>query len=120
MFDMYNDFRTVVRFMNGGDIMKYIIKEFFKRRSIILAISIIGFMISFSFFTADVHSSPDIKKIYKSIEVEYGDTLWSIALEYYNKEITSIEDYIDEIKDINSLTSSKINSGNYLIVMEYR
>lgn len=53
---------------------------------------------------------------YKSIEVEAGDTLWTIADEYMGNEFTDREDYIDEVKRLNHLSTDTIQAGAYLIV----
>ena len=57
-------------------------------------------------------------KYYKSVLIDSGDTLWSIAVE--NKTPgTDTEDVVEEIKKINGLHSDGITSGNYLIVPYY-
>lgn len=53
---------------------------------------------------------------YKSIEVKAGDSLWSIAEEYGNKDVESIQAYINELKSINSLRSDDIHENQYLMV----
>ncbi len=59
-------------------------------------------------------------KYFTSIEVSYGDTLWSIAEEYKDAEFyASTEDYIDEVVRMNHLTSSNIKAGQYLIIPYY-
>lgn len=58
-------------------------------------------------------------KTFKSVEIKAGDTLWSIASEYYTKEYKDIRNYIEVIKDCNSLKSDTIHSGCYLIIPYY-
>ena len=64
-------------------------------------------------------------KYYTSITIDAGDTLWSIAEEYYQSEATSsaytdIRPYIDEIMNINGLSNQhQIKAGNALIVPYY-
>lgn len=60
-------------------------------------------------------NSDNNRKVYTSISIETGDTLWDIAEEYKPEEMTCKE-YINEIKQINSLSSDDIHSGNYLMV----
>lgn len=55
--------------------------------------------------------------LYKSIQLESGDTLWSIAEEYMPEGFSSIWDYIEELKDINGLKSDEIHEGRYLTVV---
>ena len=56
---------------------------------------------------------------YESIMIENNDTLWDIATEYCDTEQESISEYIDNIKEINNISSDKIVSGNYLIIYTY-
>lgn len=59
-------------------------------------------------------------KYYKSIVVSNNDTLWSIAKEYMDKEhYTSVNDYINEVKTMNSLSGDSICYGNHLIIPYY-
>lgn len=59
------------------------------------------------------------EKHYKSIMIEYGDTLWDIAKEYYDSSSYTIPEYIEELKSINSLTCDNIQSGTYIVVSYY-
>lgn len=54
-----------------------------------------------------------------SVKIEKNDSLWSIASEYYTDDFDSIQDMIDEIKQINGLTSDTIRTGNYIVVPYY-
>ncbi|SHJ89804.1 LysM domain-containing protein [Hespellia stercorisuis DSM 15480] len=58
-------------------------------------------------------------KYYKSIEIESGDTLWSIAETYMTDEYSSVGDYVEELKSINSLSSEEIHEDQYLTVAYY-
>ena len=58
--------------------------------------------------------------VYSSIEIKEHDTLWDIATRYCDTDEESINEYIDNIKDINSISSDNITSGNYLIIYEYK
>lgn len=59
-------------------------------------------------------------KYYKSITIDNNDTLWSIAEEYMDKEhYDSVNDYINEVKNMNSLTSDEIQYGEHLIIPYY-
>lgn len=66
---------------------------------------------------------PDVQ--YKVIEVEEGDSLWSIAKENMLSEskhsgFTDIYQYIHEIKKCNNMKSSQINTGCYLMIPYYQ
>ena len=58
-------------------------------------------------------------KNYKSIMVEKGDTLESIANLYMSIEFKTRDNYIKEVKFINHLDSDNIHAGNYIIVPYY-
>lgn len=58
-------------------------------------------------------------KYYKTIEVNVGDSLWSIASENKSGEYRTINDYINEVKSINNLGDDEINSGEKLIIPYY-
>ncbi len=67
-------------------------------------------------------SEKTVHKQYKSIQIEEGDSLWSIAREYNDEALSnnSTEEYIEDIKSINNLIrDDKITAGNYIIVPIY-
>ncbi|CUX50669.1 LysM peptidoglycan-binding domain-containing protein [Clostridium sp. C105KSO13] len=53
---------------------------------------------------------------YKSIVIQPGDTLWDIARTYITEDYTSIPDYVQALKEINSLSSDHIQAGQNLMV----
>lgn len=69
-------------------------------------------------------ASADISEIRKktctSIEIQPGDTLWSIAEMYYTEECQDFSSYIDEIKRTNNMYDDKLISGRHLIVPYYK
>lgn len=56
---------------------------------------------------------------YKIINIEDGDTLWSIAKQNMTIDYDSIYDYIDEIRECNQLETDCIKSGGSLMVPYY-
>lgn len=63
---------------------------------------------------------PVMFKCYKSIVIQPGDSLWSLAENYADSESRSeIKSYIRELKEINQLDSEKIQTGEHLIVSYY-
>lgn len=54
-----------------------------------------------------------------SVQVQKGDTLWSIASRHMSDEYDDLNDYIAEIMISNGLSSDKIHAGNYIIVPYY-
>ena len=66
--------------------------------------------------------SSDIQ--YKVVEVQEGDSLWSIARKNMEEKsndygFTDIYQYIHEIKKCNNMKSNQINTGCYLMVPYY-
>ena len=55
----------------------------------------------------------------KSIVIQPGDTLWDIALEYKTDDYGSTQEYVDELKEINSLESDSIQESQYLMIAYY-
>ncbi len=59
-------------------------------------------------------------KYYANVEIQQGDTIWDLASEYMDENYASREDYIREVKELNSLTDTdEIVSGQYLILPYY-
>lgn len=54
-----------------------------------------------------------------SIQVQKGDTLWSIASRHMSDEYNDLNDYIAEIMISNGLSSDSIHAGKYIIVPYY-
>ncbi len=55
-----------------------------------------------------------------SVEIEGGDSLWSIATEYFTDDFGSLQSYINEIKRMNGLSSETLYAGAYLLVPCYK
>lgn len=58
-------------------------------------------------------------KLVESVRINKGDSLWSIASEYYTEECGGMKQYINEIKRTNHLSSDTIHEGNFLLVPYY-
>ena len=59
-------------------------------------------------------------KYYTSIQVSYGESLWSIAKTYQDEHYDRIQDYVDEVIRINHLRDGdSITAGQYLIIPYY-
>lgn len=96
------------------------------RRNIILAVAaavvLMLFAVSFHSITSLANTdTQDISyKYFTSIQIEKGDSLWSIAQEYSDSEhYDSNSDYIAEVMAMNNLKDDKIVSGQYLIIPYY-
>ena len=85
--------------------------------SILLGIVIGNNVISTSSSSATTEHTREL--YYTSVEIEAGDTLWTIAEEYMSAEYDDINEYIKEIKKINGIYNDTIHAGNYLMVPYY-
>lgn len=86
----------------------------------IISIASIGFGAVFASAHGTIKEEPVSYKYYKSIEIKDGDTLWSIAKEYMTSDYESIEDYIDELKELNQLGNNHtLISGKHLNIVYY-
>ncbi len=61
----------------------------------------------------------EVLKYYKSIAIEKGDTLWSIALKNTDANNYDVNAYITEVKRMNGLRDDTITTGMYLVVPYY-
>ena len=81
--------------------------------------ALIGCM-AFGVFFVSAHESASsdqtVYKYYKSIEIQPGDTLWGIAEETMTSEYDSIPEYVEVLKEMNSLKSDDIEAGQHLII----
>ncbi len=79
--------------------------------------------ICFGSFLSNAESAQDKAldtfKYYRSITVESGDSLWNIAQENITEEYDSVQDYIEEVCFINSITADDIHAGHHLIIPYY-
>lgn len=66
---------------------------------------------------ADEPGGPEMHCYYKSIRIEQGDSLWTIACEYSVDTNYSISEYIGHLKQMNGLTEDVIHAGQNLTVM---
>lgn len=55
-------------------------------------------------------------KYYTSIEIQYGESLWSIAEEHKGDDYASVNDYIHEVMKINHLKDDNVSAGQYLVI----
>ena len=97
-----------------------------KRRMILLLATVllitIGSVIFGSIFSsaqANADESGIKYKYYKSIVIEDGDTLWSIAKDYQTDMYETTQEYIDELRELNNLNSNHIQEGQHLLIAYY-
>ncbi len=76
--------------------------------------------ISFGTFLVYAREKPDsgiaAHKYYKSVQIQSGDTLWTIAEDTMTDEYDSVAEYVQVLKDMNGLDSDSIQSGQNLII----
>lgn len=65
-----------------------------------------------SAFIAEAEGEP---QRYMSIQIEEGDSLWSIASEY-KSDTTDIKHYINTVRELNNIKGSEIYASQYLII----
>ena len=100
-------------------------RQIVKRRMILLLAALfiitVGSIVCGSIFSSAKDPAIDIPyhKYYKSIIIEQGDSLWSIAQEYRTDAYEDIQEYIDEIIQLNGLQSTTIHEGQHLVVAYY-
>lgn len=58
-------------------------------------------------------------KYYKSVRVEAGDTLWTIADEYIMDLNIDKTEYITEICELNHIEGDRIEAGEYIVISYY-
>lgn len=58
-------------------------------------------------------------KYYTSIQIQKGDSLWSIAGKYGENSGLTTAQYVKELKNMNGLKEDTIHSGHYLTVMYF-
>jgi LysM repeat protein len=96
------------------------------RRNIILACvtAAVLMIFAFSYYSLTSAASTDTEdidyKYFTSIQVEAGDTLWSIADEYADsKHYASNKEYIKEVKNMNKMSNDELIAGQYIIIPYY-
>lgn len=76
------------------------------------------FMNAYIIVNAENKSKTEYEKLYKSITIQQNQTLWDIAEEYYDDNYyRDMNEYIDEIMEINQLQSDLIHEGRHLIIV---
>ena len=94
------------------------------RSMISIATLIFSILIVFSIFGLDTNarSTSDMLeyKYFMNYELQRGDSLWSVASANYDDHYDSVEDYIEEICIINSVScDTELIAGSSLIIPYY-
>lgn len=80
---------------------------------------VILFTVIFTTKTVTAKREIDRVKQVTSLQIQKGDTLWSIATRYISDEYKDVNEYINEIMYSNGLESEDINAGHYIIIPYY-
>ena len=64
-------------------------------------------------------SSANYERYYTDIEIQSGDTLWSIAKTYNKNSGMEIREYIHELKQMNQMISDDIAAGDSLTIVYF-
>lgn len=80
---------------------------------------IVIFCQSFISIAKSYKEAEDTYKYFQSVEIEKGDTIWSIASQYISSEYASMDEYVNEIIELNNLESVEIHTGEYIVVPYY-
>lgn len=86
----------------------------------IIALLVIGSSTIFAKATTAEEADKVYYKYYTQIEIQDGDSLWSLAGKYMkNGPYESRKEYMEEVAQLNQLSSTKIIKGQHLIVPYY-
>lgn len=110
------DHETVIR---KTDINKMTERRRFKL--IGLAVLFLLIALTLVFTSKEANAERPVRRIKQvvSVEIQRGDTLWSIASTYISDEYKDLNEYIDEIMISNGMSSDIIQAGKYIIVPYY-
>ena len=96
---------------------------FLKKLAIVFSVIVIaaglGITMGSNLTGSNQVSAHDKEKYYKSIEIVSGDTLWDLAETHMDDNYDCVQDYIDEVKDMNGLLDDSIHDGQYLMIPYY-
>lgn len=86
---------------------------------IVAAIFILVCSVAFGSVHAQAAPSEESYKYYTSVQVQKGDTLWSIAGSYITDDYKSMDAYLNEICTLNHIAEDTIHAGEYLTIPYY-
>lgn len=95
-------------------------KRMFAFAAILITLICILLGTSIKAFASSAKVEQPLQKYYTSIQVEKGDTVWSIAQEYTaDNQDADIASYVDEVCSMNQLQDGQIHTGQYLTIAYY-
>lgn len=94
-----------------------------RRRFKLIGLAVLFLLIALTlvFTSKEANAERPVRRIKQvvSVEIQRGDTLWSIASTYISDEYKDLNEYIDEIMISNGMSSDIIQAGKYIIVPYY-
>lgn len=99
---------------------RYLTAGFMAGAITVVLIIVISFGIG-SFYSS-AQEGPEAIKYYKSVQINKGDSLWSIAEVYMSDDYDSVYDYMTELVELNQLNDHEVDhlqEGDYLTVVYY-
>ena len=75
---------------------------------------------SLMYVMAEEEADTRPEKYYTSIHLKNGDKLWSFAQTYCADSEESVEEYVRELRQMNSLSDDHIDAGHYLTIRYYK
>lgn len=110
---------TYLNNLNHETVRKTAGKNRIRLLAVLLLFALMIFTIILATKKANAKREGNRIKQVTSVEIHKGDTLWSIASRYMSDEYDNLNEYIEEIKMSNGMTSDEIYAGSYIIVPYY-
>ncbi|MDO4766210.1 MAG: hypothetical protein Q4A29_09130 [Eubacteriales bacterium] len=83
----------------------------------VLVIAVVVVILLLPFSKDSIEAKGNFEKVYISVEVHSGDTVWGYAEKYAHKDYyPSKYDYIDEVFDLNRLEDATIYYGRNIVL----
>ncbi len=88
------------------------------RIAVLVFTAVLFFMIGFfaAGFRTDAADEFETARVYTSITVKSGDSLWTIASDYAGFEFSDTREFVSEVKKLNHLSSDEIHAGEHLVI----
>lgn len=121
--DNYNEIREIRRYNNSRRRAAQIKRQ--KRKAVVFSMTfaiviLLGLTLGSVSSYARQNRTVERTKCYKSVMVESGDTLDTIAIDNMSVEFRTRQAYVDEVKFINHISDDTIHAGSYIVVPYYK
>jgi len=85
----------------------------------VVALVVLGICLFTPSAKAKAESNISYEQRIISVRVRENDSLWKIAERFYCSEKESVQEFVDDIKEINHLNSDTIYPDTYLVIQYY-